>query len=87
MFHGIEFDPGYHRLALDLSFISGESKITQKPVDPEDPYQAPHRDYSIKPLKPRKSTGGMQSIFRIVFRPLEMGFCSSRREEKKRNPL
>ena len=51
MFHGIEFDPGYNRLALDLSFLSGESKITQKPVDPEDPYQAPHRGLFYKTIK------------------------------------
>ena len=73
MFHGIEFDPGYNRLALDLSFLSGESKITQKPVDPEDPYQAPHRGFFIKLLKPRESTEGMRFIFRIVFRPFGDG--------------
>ena len=43
--------------------------------------------FFIKLLKPRESTEGMRFIFRIVFRPLEMEFCSSRREEKIRNPL
>lgn len=51
MYKGIEFDPAYNRLFLDLSFLSGESSVKQKPVDSADPYQAPHRGKFTKRIR------------------------------------